>query len=624
MKKITLICFVLVTVCLGIQAKEKISMKPYFVARNTAKLEVEKVTLTNSATIMDMKIFTSSTDKVRIQSTAALVAGGKSYTLNKAEGITTTDWAKPDGKGELSFKLYFNPLPLDTKSFNFIEGPEASDWRIYGIQLTGKRPLVNIPEHLKNYQPGEVKPLPQPKFKAGNAILSGKLLGYNDMVLDMSVRYKEWLPVNSQSKEVKVNSDGTFRTEVPLLCPTGVLLNIGSLSYTLCLLPGKETVVTLNLPEIYIPQSRWFENEASVGKRIWVEGALAAFNSELVEKKYSLSLVDDAMELFKNAYGKTPVQFKEYVLKLLDDKIEALNTDRSLDSTYRAFVRWNVEMDAWRMISGYRGILRYAPMFAGVKNAPALTEDELKVDSTYYDDLLKFTIVRNPYAMYCSDYPSFALSQEVIGKGKLQPDSFLTEFVKADGLAKQMWKDYTTMSTDQQKEVDSFQQEYFKNILNDKNKELLASQAKNALKTGYKICQLDTAVTGDGLLKALVSPYKGKIVLVDMWATWCGPCKRAMKAILPMKEELKDKDIVYVYLAGDNSPEGAWKNMIPDIHGDHYRVTQKQWNDFSEKMKIEGVPTYFVIDREGDISYRATGFPGVDKMKDELNKANDK
>ena len=47
-------------------------------------------------------------------------------------------------------------------------------------------------------------------------------------------------------------------------------------------------------------------------------------------------------------------------------------------------------------------------------------------------------------------------------------------------------------------------------------------------------------------------------VLVDMFATWCGPCKMAMKMMKPMKEELIDKDIVYVFIAGENSPETTW------------------------------------------------------------------
>lgn len=87
-----------------------------------------------------------------------------------------------------------------------------------------------------------------------------------------------------------------------------------------------------------------------------------------------------------------------------------------------------------------------------------------------------------------------------------------------------------------------------------------------------------------------------------------------------MKEELKDKNIVYVYLTGETSPLKTWENMIPDIHGEHYRVTAAQWKYLGDNFKVEGVPTYLVIDKEGNIQFRSTGFPGVDKMKEELLK----
>ena len=87
-----------------------------------------------------------------------------------------------------------------------------------------------------------------------------------------------------------------------------------------------------------------------------------------------------------------------------------------------------------------------------------------------------------------------------------------------------------------------------------------------------------------------------------------------------MKEELKDKNIVYLYLTGETSPLKTWENMVPDIHGEHYRVTDAQWGYWRDAFHIEGVPTYMVIDKEGNTTFRATGFPGVEKMKEELLK----
>jgi len=94
-----------------------------------------------------------------------------------------------------------------------------------------------------------------------------------------------------------------------------------------------------------------------------------------------------------------------------------------------------------------------------------------------------------------------------------------------------------------------------------------------------------------------------------------------MKMMKPMKEELIDKDIVYVFIAGENSPEATWNNMIPDIHGEHYRLTNAQWAAICNKFEVRGVPTYLLLDREGKQTYRSVGFPGTDAVKGELLKA---
>ena len=65
-----------------------------------------------------------------------------------------------------------------------------------------------------------------------------------------------------------------------------------------------------------------------------------------------------------------------------------------------------------------------------------------------------------------------------------------------------------------------------------------------------------------------------------------------------MKEELKDKDIIYLYITGETSPLGTWKNMIPDIHGEHFRVTKEQWSYQGEKLNIRGVTTYFDVTKK--------------------------
>jgi thiol-disulfide isomerase/thioredoxin len=101
----------------------------------------------------------------------------------------------------------------------------------------------------------------------------------------------------------------------------------------------------------------------------------------------------------------------------------------------------------------------------------------------------------------------------------------------------------------------------------------------------------------DGLIKK----YRGKVVYVDFWATWCSPCKDGIARIKPLKEELAKEDIVFVYITNPTSPENDYKKAIPDIKGEHFKVSADDWNLLTSKFNIYGIPHYALVDKTGRI-----------------------
>ncbi len=133
---------------------------------------------------------------------------------------------------------------------------------------------------------------------------------------------------------------------------------------------------------------------------------------------------------------------------------------------------------------------------------------------------------------------------------------------------------------------------------------------------------------GKAILDKIIEPYKGKIVFMDIWGTWCLPCKNAIKASPKLKEAVKDYDIVYLYFAS-KSEESAWKNDIAELgltkpNCVHYNLPRKQQDAVFKYLKVDILPSYFLFDKQGNIetldNWHMNDIEGFKKKVDELSK----
>lgn len=137
-------------------------------------------------------------------------------------------------------------------------------------------------------------------------------------------------------------------------------------------------------------------------------------------------------------------------------------------------------------------------------------------------------------------------------------------------------------------------------VIKVENDKMKAKIEANKTKTGFVAHETPTT-EADNIFDAIISKYKGNVVFVDFWATWCGPCRSGMKKIKPLKEAFKNKDVVFVYITSPSSPETTYNNMIPNIKGEHYRVSKDEWNYLTSKFNISGIPHYLLLDKNGKI-----------------------
>nr|WP_084407014.1 TlpA disulfide reductase family protein [Pedobacter panaciterrae] len=152
--------------------------------------------------------------------------------------------------------------------------------------------------------------------------------------------------------------------------------------------------------------------------------------------------------------------------------------------------------------------------------------------------------------------------------------------------------------------------------LNNKIKENIRS-AKT--QTGFASNQSSVNTPADSFFVKLVDKYKGKVVFIDFWATWCSPCLISIKEMAPLKEDLaKNKDIVFLYITNSSSPEKTYQTVMPGIKGEHYRVTDDEYNLLAKQFQINGIPHYAIINKRGEVVDGHFRWGQTDEIKKEL------
>ena len=97
---------------------------------------------------------------------------------------------------------------------------------------------------------------------------------------------------------------------------------------------------------------------------------------------------------------------------------------------------------------------------------------------------------------------------------------------------------------------------------------------------------------------------KGKLVYVDVWATWCGPCKAQIPFLKQLEEKYREEDIAFVSLSIDQLKNiSKWKDMIVDKELEGIQIiADKAWRSkFVTDYVIEGIPRFILIDKDGNL-----------------------
>ncbi|WP_297334305.1 TlpA disulfide reductase family protein [Flavobacterium sp.] len=120
-----------------------------------------------------------------------------------------------------------------------------------------------------------------------------------------------------------------------------------------------------------------------------------------------------------------------------------------------------------------------------------------------------------------------------------------------------------------------------------------------------------------------LSDFKGKYVYIDVWATWCGPCKQQIPHLQIMEEKYRGKNIAFISISVDKEKDlEKWQNMVKSENLDGVQViADKDWkSDFITAYGIQSIPRFILIDPKGNVVKADAPRPSDSNIHDMLDK----
>jgi len=474
--------------------------------------------------------------------------------------------------------------------------------------------------------------LPVPWIKVGVANISGSVtnLKLPEGEKKVAISFSIYNPVSGEESKyiTSLNENNLFNLDILLECSTA-LVSFSVESETINYGNG---IIGLDQDK-RVQLDIVFDDQGNM--KMETKGGLNLSDVDLINIPKAMYRFE-ANVTWENYYKMTPKEFSEYELNIsLKKRISFAVDSLQLSDEIKEHLINSFNL---RYLKGRLFYYKETAEKSHLMSKDSIAYTAVEPDKSYYSFLKDFNL-NNPQLLYTYSYGDFMrtlLSIEALKIPQIDDipiDKWLTEVTNSIkdvvGFDKGLFYDmlvvnaYTYQLNYKMKPLSKKQVENIKNYFELNNKDITSILLKNnerVITTLERSSDLrinaTPSISKEKLMETIISKYKGKVVLVDFWATWCSPCKEAILEMESLKAELKDKGIVFVYISNETSPRIRWEYEIKAIGGEQYYLARTEADHLLKSFGFKGIPSYLIYDKAGELKHKFTGFPGVDKMRE--------
>ena len=463
------------------------------------------------------------------------------------------------------------------------------------------------------------KHLPELKYSKEPAVLNGIIIGDasqrpNSVGVRYLLKYTSGMGDALRQESTAVDADGHFSLSLPTGTTMDCHVTVGNCRFTCYVVPGQTVSFTLNLGKI----------KKGLAKALTFSGLLADFNHDLVyatEQGFDPETIYRDIEAKRNMgqlADELPDKSEQGYFNYLDSAYrhinELIDADRKIGTAYREFAKAVNRYEWGAMIPFCGQSIQYAGLDTD-EVYDAFTERlQQRLDSYMQDD---------PWACPQLSYVMWGMPETFVTSYVSQPVKLPADYQQchlASKYLEQMGAKKLLLSEAQKDSVLTFLPELGKDVLdyNDRMERELSFVSEQGMS---RFCTLPNGTKdSEDILSAILQPYRGRPVLLDLWETTCGPCRLAFKEMHEKKKELAGR-MHFVSIASENSDLATWQRLIPNYIGDHYRLTKQQLEALHRQLPCEtsGVPVWVLVNADGTIHHAFVGWGGLDHMMKELS-----